>query len=88
MLTQAQINQVAYNDNAIKNYKRNKAININKQKKEQERILKLRKQLQEEAKQRIKKTILLYDRTEVFEITDEQIDEQIAFWFDNYISKE
>jgi len=83
MLTQEQKNQVAYNDNAVKNYERNKIIKSIYEKKEREGI-KIRRQ--EQAKHKyIYNFIILHDRTEVNknDLTEEQIDKEIEWGFCN-----
>lgn len=88
-LTQEQKNQVAYNDNAVKNYERNKIIKSIYEKKEQEAILLRRKELEETIKNirsKQPKTIFLHNLKEikVEDLDDEIISKEIEFWFDNY----
>lgn len=89
MLTQEQKNQVAYNDNAIKNYERNRIIKSIYEKKEQERILLRRKELEETIKNlrsKQPKTIFLHNLKEIKieDLDDEIIETEIMWWFDNY----
>lgn len=85
MITQEQKNQVAYNDNAVKNYEINRIIKSIYEKKEQEAIKIRREELNKRIRQE-RNTILLHDRTEVKidDLTDEMIEKQVEWWFDNY----
>jgi len=89
MLTTEQLKQVDYNNNALKNYKRNKAIQISIEQRESKQRLRRRKELEKEIRQRrLKEPVKfrLHDRTVInrSELTEAMIESELEFWFLNY----
>lgn len=84
MITEEQKRMLEYNDNQVKNYSRNRAISIRKEKKYIKEVLLRRERTIERQPKKIK----LYDywitHIEYDELSEVQIDREIEFWFDNY----
>jgi len=84
-ITEQQIKQVDYNDNAVKNYKRNKAIQISIEERESKQRLRRRKHMEEKARQRVLKEpakFTLHNREiiNMSELTEAIEMEEIEFW--------
>jgi len=87
MITEAQKKMLEYNDIQVKNYKRNRAIRINKEIKYKEEVLLRRERTVEREPKKIRLHDYWITHIEYDELTEEQIEREVQFWFDNFKHK-